>query len=184
MAHVKAFYRRLNGKTVYVPGHDTKAPQGRPAEIHERTALGKHKTGSYYLRATDAEDGKHIEATAKAQGVPIQAKLRQGAVHFGREGAYDHYHFGRLEDAAKVHTHLKEDEDEHGAPTEPVVVVPATPFDKGHKIPPRPQAEPTPQDDANRQAQIQHIEGQKGKVGGDKVALAALEMRKKKLEKK
>jgi hypothetical protein len=96
-------YRVINGKTVYVADPSTAdAPE---AGVRERTAIGKFRDGSSYLRATDAEDGRMICKAAQELGIPLQ-KRRAGAAHFGRIGAYDHFHASTLEEAAMVHAAL------------------------------------------------------------------------------
>ena len=115
MSHHKSYYRVVNGKTVYV-GEGGEG-QGRPAELHERTAIGKHKSGTHYLRASDAEDGKQIEAAAKHLDIKTE-KRRSGASHFGRVGAYDHHHVSSLQDATAIHAHLKAGSESAPAKTE------------------------------------------------------------------
>ena len=90
-------FRVVQGQTVY----SADAKQGRTAEIHERTAIGKSKDGTHYLRATNAEDGRQILKAAQDTGIEVQ-KRRSGASHFGRIGAYDHYHVTGLGDADRV----------------------------------------------------------------------------------
>jgi len=102
--HHKAYYRTVNGKVVHV-GEGGEG-QGRPAELHERTAIGKHKSGTHYLRASDAEDGSKIKRAADELGIHTE-KRRAGANHFGRVGAYDHYHTSSLQDAQAIHSHLR-----------------------------------------------------------------------------
>jgi hypothetical protein len=105
-AHVKSHYRVVNGKVVHVADHDDSRPQGRAATLHERTAIGKHKGGTHYLRATDAEDGEHIKAAAQKLGIPVERR-RAGATHHGRTGAYDHYHVQDPSQALAIHEELK-----------------------------------------------------------------------------
>lgn len=100
-AHVKAYYRNLGGKVVYVPDHNDARPEGRDAGLHERTAMGRHTDGSYYLRATDAEDAKAIQASAQKRGIELE-KRRRGATHHGRLGAYDHFHVQDPTHAAQI----------------------------------------------------------------------------------
>lgn len=90
-AHIKAHYRTVGGKVIYVSDHDDKRPHGQAAALHERTAMGRHADGSTYLRATDAEDAKHIQSAAEQHGISLE-KRRRGATHHGRVGAYDHFH--------------------------------------------------------------------------------------------
>lgn len=110
-AHVKAHYRVVNGKVVHIAEHDDARPQGRPAELHERTAVGKHKDGSHYLRATDAEDAEHIKGAAGKLGIPIEQR-RSGANHHGRVGAYNHYHVQDPSHAAAILDELKKHSDQ------------------------------------------------------------------------
>lgn len=91
-------YRVVNGITVY---RAEDSEEGRPAEVHERTAMGKHRDGSHYLRAASAEDGRQIMKAAQEAGVEV-TKRRAGASHFGRIGAYDHFHVQGLQDAATI----------------------------------------------------------------------------------
>jgi len=105
-AHVKGHTRVVNGKVIYIHDYDSSKPQGRAAELHERTTIGKHRSGTHYLRATDAEDGTQIQATANRLGIKTD-KRRAGANHFGRVGAYDHYHVESPEHALAIHEELK-----------------------------------------------------------------------------
>ncbi|MBI3131470.1 MAG: hypothetical protein HYZ13_09105 [Acidobacteria bacterium] len=100
-AHIKAYYRNLGGKIVYVPEHDDTRPDGQPAGLHERTAMGRHHDGTTYLRATDAEDSKTIQAAAEKHSIPLE-KRRRGATHHGRVGAYDHFHVTDPTQAATI----------------------------------------------------------------------------------
>jgi hypothetical protein len=104
-AHIKAHYRHLAGKVIYVPDHDDKRPQGRTASLHERTEVGVHKDGTAYLRATDSDDARAIQEAAAKHGISME-KRRRGATHHGRLGAYDHFHVGDLSEASKVMTEL------------------------------------------------------------------------------
>ena len=105
MAHIKSHYRHINGKVVYVRDHDDANPQGRPAELHERTAIGKRQNGGHYLRATDADDFEKIKASAEATG-KTGTKRWAGANHHGRVSGYNHMDFDSLEDAKAVHEHM------------------------------------------------------------------------------
>ena len=108
-AHVKAHYRVKDGKVLYIAGYDKTVHGDLPmASMHQRTVYGAHKEVTHYLRATDAEDRKAIEAAAKVAGVAIHHVKRAGATHHGRVGgAYDVIHFSTEADAKKVHDILK-----------------------------------------------------------------------------
>ncbi len=105
-AIVKGHIRVVNGKTVYVHEYDNHNPIGRPAELHERTVVGRHRSGAHYLRATDAEDGAQIQAAADRLGIKTE-KRRAGANHLGRVGAYDHHFVESPEHALAIHNELK-----------------------------------------------------------------------------
>jgi hypothetical protein len=105
-AHTKGHYRTVNGKVVHVQDHDDSRPNGQAATLSQRTAIGKHKSGTAYLRATDSEDGGHIQAAAQKLGIEV-TKRRAGANHHGRVGAYDHYHVENPEHAVAIHDELK-----------------------------------------------------------------------------
>lgn len=106
-AHVKGHYRHINGKVTYVQDYDTSKPQGRPATLSERTVIGKHKSGTHYLRATDSADADKIQEAAKTLGIEL-TKRRSGASHHGRIGAYDHFHVQDPAHAVAIHNKLKE----------------------------------------------------------------------------
>lgn len=76
-----------------------------PATLQQRTALGKHRDGSIYLRASDSEDLGAIKAAADSMNVPYRQR-RAGATHYGRRGSFEHLHFDRPADALKVHAVL------------------------------------------------------------------------------
>jgi hypothetical protein len=107
VAHVKAHYRVVNGKVSYIPGYDKTVHGDHPeATLHQRTVYGAHKSGTHFLRATDAEDREAIKAAAAKAGVEIHHIKRAGANHHGRQNAYDHIHFNTENDAKKVHDML------------------------------------------------------------------------------
>lgn len=102
--HVKAHYRVVNGKVTYIQDYDANVHMEHPqASLADRSALGTHKEKGTFIRATDMEDRKTIEAHAAKVGAKITEVRRAGANHFGRQGAYDHLHFESPEDAAKVY---------------------------------------------------------------------------------
>lgn len=102
--HVKAHYRVVNGKVTYIQDYDANVHMDHPqASLADRSALGTHKDKGTFIRATDMEDRKTIEAHAAKVGAKITEVRRAGANHFGRQGAYDHLHFESPEDAAKVY---------------------------------------------------------------------------------
>lgn len=74
---------------------------GKEAAIHERTACGKHQDGSYYLRATDANDAEAIQAAAKKHGITLSPR-KAAANHHGREGVYPHFHTDKPEHIQKI----------------------------------------------------------------------------------
>jgi hypothetical protein len=98
-------YRVINGQTVYTA--DPSNAEGDEAGLRERTAIGKFRDGSFYLRAADGEDARMICKAAQELGIGIE-KRRSGASHFGRLGAYDHFHVPTAEDAAKIQDALGE----------------------------------------------------------------------------
>lgn len=93
-------FRIINGQTVYIAS--PAASEGEEAGVRERTAIGKFKNGSHYLRAANGEDSRLIVKASQELGIPLQ-KRRAGASHFGRIGAYDHFHASSAEDVAKVY---------------------------------------------------------------------------------
>lgn len=110
MDHEKKHYRRdENGIVRY-----SEDEKGAIANLQQRTAVGKHKDGSVYLRATDADDLAKVKAAADAMGASYRQR-RGGASHFGRVGSYEHLHFDHPADAAGVHAalgyHLEENGD-------------------------------------------------------------------------
>lgn len=111
-AHVKGHIRTLeDGKTIWIQGHDTKR-EGRAATMHERTAIGKHKDGSHYLRASDKEDARDVERTILKMGFGHTARYKKAqANHLGRKGSYDHFHFDDPAHAKAVHDELKKAKD-------------------------------------------------------------------------
>ena len=111
-AHVKGHIRTLDsGKTVWIQDHDDKR-QGRVAALHERTAFGKHKDGSHYLRASDKEDSADIQRAILRLGLGAQATYRRGAAnHLGQKGTFDHFHFKDAAQAIAVHNELKKQKD-------------------------------------------------------------------------
>ncbi len=113
-AHVKGHYRTINGKVIHVQDYDNTRPQGRAATLSERTVIGKHKSGTHYLRATDAADADAIQGAAKNLGIEI-TKRRAGANHHGRIGAYDHFHVEDPNQALAIHEELKK-QDKSGSP--------------------------------------------------------------------
>lgn len=105
-AHVKGHIRTLeDGRTVWIENYETKRP-GRASKLHERTALGLHKDGSHYLRATDADDATTIEHHAKRLGIKVDKRNRD-AEHLGKTGKFLHFHMNQ-EDAVKLHHSLQE----------------------------------------------------------------------------
>lgn len=134
LTHVKAHYRTVNGKVVYIPDHDANRQDGSTAAtLSQRTVIGKHKSGTHYLRATDAEDGQKIQQAAKELGIDV-TRRRAGATHHGRTGSYDHFHVADPSHAGAIHNRLRELE---GKDAEPVTMREATP-EKGFKIPEKP----------------------------------------------
>ena len=112
-AHVKAHYRVVDGKVLYIPGYDKTVHGEHPeASLHQRTVYGVHKEGTYTLRATDSEDREAIKAAAAKAGVPVHHIKRAGATHHGRVGgAYDVVHFNSEADAKQVHDMLATQEE-------------------------------------------------------------------------
>ena len=111
MSHVKAHYRMVDGKAVYIQDYENKVlkqqhPEHPQAQLHERTAVGKHKDGSWYLRATDSEDRGHIQEAADKHS--IKADWRKAAAkHHGRTGVYDHAHVKGAPEAHQVMEELR-----------------------------------------------------------------------------
>lgn len=110
MDHEKSRYRRDESGVVRYSENEN----GSVANLQQRTAVGRHKDGSVYLRATDADDLAKVKAAADAMGVSYRQR-RGGASHFGRVGSYEHLHFDHPADAAGVHAalgyHLEENGD-------------------------------------------------------------------------
>ena len=100
-AHVKGHVRIVDGKVILIAAHETKAP-GRVAKLHERTALGEHKTKGNYLRAMDKDDaatiGKVIERVTGRKAEKWSAKAK----HHGEEGTYAHFQVKDAEEGAKI----------------------------------------------------------------------------------
>lgn len=117
--HVKAHYRVVDGRVVYVPAYD-RATHGdhRPAELHERSVQGVNRNGDHYIRATDAEDRDTILEVARREGVAPREYRASGATHHGRAGAYPHIYFHNEADAAKVQRALQARQG-NDAPTHP-----------------------------------------------------------------
>lgn len=100
-AHVKGHIRVIDGKVIWVHDHETKA-KGRPAKLHERTALGQHKTKGHYLRASDADDAATIRrAYEKVTGMGASSWKGQ-ANHLGETGAFEHFRVDNPEEGARV----------------------------------------------------------------------------------
>jgi hypothetical protein len=86
--------------------HDPEAAAGtKAASIQQRTAMGKHKDGSIYLRSADGDDLSTVKKMADSMGLTYRQR-RGGASHFGRIGSYEHLHFDNPGDAARVHASL------------------------------------------------------------------------------
>jgi hypothetical protein len=101
MDHEKSHYRLdENGRVTYSP-----EGSGEAASLKQRTAIGKHKDGSVYLRATDSDDLAKAKDAADALGVNYRQR-RGGASHHGRVGSYEHLHFDHPSDALSVHAVL------------------------------------------------------------------------------
>ena len=86
--------------------------------LHERTAFGEHKDGSYYLRASNAEDAGAIQEAAKGEGISLSHR-KAPASHEGEKGVYSHFHFDDPAHGASILENLKRlhkgsDEDEDG----------------------------------------------------------------------
>lgn len=108
MDHEKQHYRRDERGVVRYDADG----KGAVANLQQRTAVGKHRDGSVYLRSTDSEDLAKIKAAADSLGVGYSQR-RGGASHFGRVGSYEHLHFEHPADVANVHAaigyHLEDD---------------------------------------------------------------------------
>lgn len=114
MDYDKLHYRRNeNGIVRYSPEGD----EGDVATLQQRTAIGKFKDGSIYLRASDAEDLAKAKAAADALGLTYTQR-RGGASHFGRTGSYEHLHFGHPQDALSVHAALGYHLEDQGKPAD------------------------------------------------------------------
>lgn len=101
MPYEKTNYRRdENGVVRY-----SEDGKGRIATLQDRTAIGRHKDGSIYIRATDSEDLTKAKSIADAMGINYRQR-RGGASHFGRTGSYEHIHFDTPADAVNVHAAL------------------------------------------------------------------------------
>lgn len=109
MDHEKSRYRRDEGGVVRY----SETEGGSIATLQQRTAVGRHKDGSVYLRATDADDLAKVKAAADAMGVNYRQR-RGGASHFGRVGSYEHLHFDHPAEAAGVHAALGYHLEENG----------------------------------------------------------------------
>lgn len=107
-AHVKGHIRTLeDGRTLWIADHDDRR-QGRAATLHERTAVGKHKDGTHYVRATDREDSGDIQRAIMRLGLGAKARYRKTqANHLGQKGSYDHFHFEDPAHAKAVHDELR-----------------------------------------------------------------------------
>jgi hypothetical protein len=209
-----------NGQTVYAPD----STQGKESLIHERTAIGKFRDGSYYLRAANGDDSRAILKAAQEIGITPE-KRRGGASHFGRIGSYDHLHVPAADQAVAIlrqvakswdaaqRKDLKEGESKgfFAGPGESFPI--SGPEDVKHAWDLAGHAENPdevrakikagakahgwesglPEDARDDEgpgrkmmksyveARLGRIEKQKAQVGGDKIALGALEMRKQEL---
>ncbi len=85
---------------------EAKGLPGEEAALHERTACGAHKDGSFYLRACDEEDAGHIEAAGKKHGISMEKRSAE-AEHHGRKGVYPHFHSKDAAGLKKVLESLK-----------------------------------------------------------------------------
>jgi hypothetical protein len=121
--HVKAHYRILNGKMVYVHDHDKLgAPVGHEAQIHERVQQSKSAKGTHTLMAVDPEDRDAVLKHAGQMGLKPEVKYQGGKIrdHEGNVKAHGFYyaHFQNEEDAKKVHASLAGKKEDEGSLTE------------------------------------------------------------------
>jgi hypothetical protein len=112
VAHIKAHYRNVNGKIVYIEGYDKDVHGDHPeAALHERTVKHVDSKGAHFLRATDKEDAETIEAKAKELGITPHHHATRGKYiksnHHGRTSTYPTFYFDSEQDAQKVHDALK-----------------------------------------------------------------------------
>jgi hypothetical protein len=95
--HVKAHYRIVNGKVVYIPNYDRTVNGDHPeATTHQRTVIGVNSHGVPFIRATDSEDRDKVLAVASSLGIRPNASRQSGtgtAGHHGRAGSYPHIYF-------------------------------------------------------------------------------------------
>jgi hypothetical protein len=109
--HVKAHYRILNGKMVYVHDHDKLgAAVGHEAQLHERVQQSKSAKGTHTLMSIDPEDRDAVLKHAEQMGLKPEVKYQGGKIrdHEGNVKAHGFYyaHFQNEEDAKKVHASL------------------------------------------------------------------------------
>jgi hypothetical protein len=104
--HVKAHYRIVNGKVVYIPNYDRAVNGDHPeATTHQRTVIGVNAHGVPFIRATDSEDRDKVLAVASSLGIRPNASRQSGtgtAGHHGRAGSYPHIYFDTSSQAHDV----------------------------------------------------------------------------------
>ena len=114
-AHVKAHYRIVNGKVVYIPNYDRAVNGDHPvATIHQRTVIGVNAQGVPFIRATDSEDRDRVLRVASGLGITPSASRQSGtgaAGHHGRAGSYPHIFF---ETSAQAHDVMDAFRSTHG----------------------------------------------------------------------
>jgi hypothetical protein len=103
---VKAHYRIVNGKVVYIPNYDRAVNGDHPeATTHQRTVIGVNSHGVPFIRATDSEDRDKVLAVASSLGIRPNASRQSGtgtAGHHGRAGSYPHIYFDTSSQAHDV----------------------------------------------------------------------------------
>jgi hypothetical protein len=102
-AHVKAHYRIVNGKIVYIPNYDRTVNGEHPsATMHQRTVVGVNQSGQAFIRATDSDDRDLVLSAAHSLGVNPVATRPSGANHHGRQSAYPTMIFASTAEAHAV----------------------------------------------------------------------------------
>ncbi len=120
MTHIKAFYRKVNGRVVYVSDHDDKrttatlhqAASTRTPKAHPPKALrhgitpGSHRDGSHFLRAGSREGAEAIQEAARKHGISLSHR-KSPAIHQGQRDVFSHFHHADLKAIKAVHTELQ-----------------------------------------------------------------------------